>query len=157
MMEAARTSETLVNFYQTTWRYNPEDSHLRSHRRENLKSYLENRALSVKDNNSQSSVPLFTDWTNQLQKFICVAGSLDCNECTCVILYRKSLSNVVAVLAEETKTSTCWANFASDFLGKRSNLAPISTSFFSSQYVVSFYYFIQFLTCTFEFINHNEW
>jgi hypothetical protein len=28
MMEAAETSETLVNFYQTTWRYNPEDSHL---------------------------------------------------------------------------------------------------------------------------------
>jgi hypothetical protein len=38
MMEAARTSETLVNFYQTTSRYNPEDSHLRTHRRENLKS-----------------------------------------------------------------------------------------------------------------------
>jgi hypothetical protein len=30
MMEAARTSETLVNFYQTTRRYNPEDSHLRT-------------------------------------------------------------------------------------------------------------------------------
>jgi hypothetical protein len=28
MMEAARTSETLVNFYQTTRRYNPEDTHL---------------------------------------------------------------------------------------------------------------------------------
>jgi hypothetical protein len=28
MMEAAMTSETLVNFYQTTRRYNPEDSHL---------------------------------------------------------------------------------------------------------------------------------
>jgi hypothetical protein len=28
MMEAAKTSETLVNFYQTTWRYNAEDSHL---------------------------------------------------------------------------------------------------------------------------------
>jgi hypothetical protein len=40
MMEAARTSETLVNFYQTTRRYNPEDSHLRTHRRENLKSYF---------------------------------------------------------------------------------------------------------------------
>jgi hypothetical protein len=26
-MEAARTSETLVNFYQTTRRYNPEVSH----------------------------------------------------------------------------------------------------------------------------------
>jgi hypothetical protein len=39
-MEAARTSETQVNFYQATRRYNPEDSHLRSHRRENLKSYI---------------------------------------------------------------------------------------------------------------------
>jgi hypothetical protein len=39
-MEAARISETLVNFYQTTRRYNPEDSHLRTHRRENLKSYF---------------------------------------------------------------------------------------------------------------------
>jgi hypothetical protein len=38
-MEAARTSETLVKFYQTTRRYNPEDSHLRTNRRENLKSY----------------------------------------------------------------------------------------------------------------------
>jgi hypothetical protein len=28
MMEATRTSETLVSFYQTTRRYNPEDSHL---------------------------------------------------------------------------------------------------------------------------------
>jgi hypothetical protein len=43
MMEAARTSETLVKFYQTTRRYNPEDSHVRTHRHENLKSY--NRSL----------------------------------------------------------------------------------------------------------------
>jgi hypothetical protein len=27
-MEAARTSDTLANFYKTTRRYNPEDSHL---------------------------------------------------------------------------------------------------------------------------------
>jgi hypothetical protein len=39
MMEAARTSETLVNFYQTAWCYNPEDTNLHTHRRENLKSY----------------------------------------------------------------------------------------------------------------------
>jgi hypothetical protein len=39
MMEAARTSATLVNFYQTTRCFNPEDSHLHTHRRENLKSY----------------------------------------------------------------------------------------------------------------------
>jgi hypothetical protein len=38
--KAARTSETLVNFYQTTRCYNPEDSHLHTHRRENLKSYF---------------------------------------------------------------------------------------------------------------------
>jgi hypothetical protein len=31
MMQAARSSETLVNFYQTTRRYNPEDSHLHVH------------------------------------------------------------------------------------------------------------------------------
>jgi hypothetical protein len=40
MMEAERTSEMLVNFFQTTRCYNPEGSHLRTHRCENLKSYL---------------------------------------------------------------------------------------------------------------------
>jgi hypothetical protein len=45
MMEAARTSETLVQLYQTTRCYNPEDSHLHTHRRENLKSYLDNEPV----------------------------------------------------------------------------------------------------------------
>jgi hypothetical protein len=36
MMETASTSETSVNFYQTTWRNNPEDSHLHIRHRENL-------------------------------------------------------------------------------------------------------------------------
>jgi hypothetical protein len=39
MMEAANTSETSVNFYQTTGSNNPEDSHLHTRRRENLKSH----------------------------------------------------------------------------------------------------------------------
>jgi hypothetical protein len=39
-MVAARISETMAKFYQTTRRYNPEDSHLRAHRREDLKTYL---------------------------------------------------------------------------------------------------------------------
>jgi hypothetical protein len=38
MMEAAGTSETLVNFYQTTRRNNPEDIYFHTRRRENLKS-----------------------------------------------------------------------------------------------------------------------
>jgi hypothetical protein len=37
--DAESTSETSVNFYQTTRRYNPEDSHLRTHRRDNLNSH----------------------------------------------------------------------------------------------------------------------
>jgi hypothetical protein len=50
MMEAARTSETLVNFYQTTRHYNPEDSRLHTHRRENLKSYQQKNVLSPNKN-----------------------------------------------------------------------------------------------------------
>jgi hypothetical protein len=51
-MEAASTSEKSVNFYQTTRRYNPGDSHLHTRRRENLKSYLtgEEHRLGVFEN-----------------------------------------------------------------------------------------------------------
>jgi hypothetical protein len=41
MMEAVRASEALVNLHQSTRRYNPEDSHLHTHRCENLKSNLQ--------------------------------------------------------------------------------------------------------------------
>jgi hypothetical protein len=37
MMEAASTSEMSANFYQTTYHYNPEDTHLHTHCHENLK------------------------------------------------------------------------------------------------------------------------
>jgi hypothetical protein len=37
MMQAASTSETSVNFYRTTRRNNTEDSHLHTHRLEELK------------------------------------------------------------------------------------------------------------------------
>jgi hypothetical protein len=39
-MEAESTSETLISFYQTTRRNIPEDSHLHTRRRENLKSHM---------------------------------------------------------------------------------------------------------------------
>jgi hypothetical protein len=40
MMETPSTSETPVNFYQTTRRNIPEDSHLHTRRRENLKNQI---------------------------------------------------------------------------------------------------------------------
>jgi hypothetical protein len=49
MMEAVQTSETSVNLYQSTRRYNPEDGHLHSHRPENLKSYLEKKMIEIID------------------------------------------------------------------------------------------------------------
>jgi hypothetical protein len=51
MMEAARSSEMLVKFYQTTRRYNPEGSHLRTHLRENLKSYLGYELIKIDKRN----------------------------------------------------------------------------------------------------------
>jgi hypothetical protein len=40
MMEAATTSATSENFYQTARRNNPEDGHLHTRRRVNLKCHL---------------------------------------------------------------------------------------------------------------------
>jgi hypothetical protein len=49
MMAAESTSVTSVNFYQTTRRYNPEQSHLHTHRRGNLKSYMVYDILTFND------------------------------------------------------------------------------------------------------------
>jgi hypothetical protein len=40
MMEAAHTSETLVDIDLTTWQYIPEDSELHTRRRKKLKSHM---------------------------------------------------------------------------------------------------------------------
>jgi hypothetical protein len=56
MMEAARTSETLVNFFQTARRYNRQES-----RRENLKSYLVFFWLLI-DRSLGSSVSIVSDY-----------------------------------------------------------------------------------------------
>jgi hypothetical protein len=42
MMEAASTSETSANFYQTARHYNPKDSHLHARRHGKLKSLESN-------------------------------------------------------------------------------------------------------------------
>jgi hypothetical protein len=41
-MKAAGISETSINFYQTMRRCKPEDSHLHTRRRENLRSHFGN-------------------------------------------------------------------------------------------------------------------
>jgi hypothetical protein len=43
MMEAVITSETSINFCQTIRRNNPEDNHLHTRRRENLRSQLKSK------------------------------------------------------------------------------------------------------------------
>jgi hypothetical protein len=46
MIEATSTSEMSVDFYQTTWSNNPEESHLHTRRRENLKSH---KSMNLKE------------------------------------------------------------------------------------------------------------
>jgi hypothetical protein len=43
MMEAVSISETLVNFCETTRRNIPEDNHLKTRRRKNLKSHSDRK------------------------------------------------------------------------------------------------------------------
>jgi hypothetical protein len=99
MMEAARTSETSVNFYQTTRRYNPEDSHLRTHRRENLKSYL----IPIVFNDTLSNVEVFRE-----AQF----------EHTVVVGFDSYISNrfharglLIALMMEAARTSETLVNF----------------------------------------------
>jgi hypothetical protein len=48
IMEAVRTTETLVNFYHTTGRYNPEDSHRnKGYVLEALRTWLPLNAFSI--------------------------------------------------------------------------------------------------------------
>jgi hypothetical protein len=54
MMEAASTFETSANFYQTTRRNIPEDSHLHTRRRENLKPHLQSVFLPEGERSSFS-------------------------------------------------------------------------------------------------------
>jgi hypothetical protein len=50
MMEAVSTSEMSVNFYHTKLRNIPEDSHIHTHRRQNLKYHHGNEpSVSIKD------------------------------------------------------------------------------------------------------------
>jgi hypothetical protein len=67
MMEAASTSETSVNFYQTTRSKNPEDSHIHTRRSENLKSQEMKRHLLHIQTPSLIKIDAFTCGNNDGQ------------------------------------------------------------------------------------------
>jgi hypothetical protein len=48
-----------------------------------------------------------------------------------VLFYTAKLSNFVAALDQKIETAAFWAHFASGFLGERSSLPSISSSFSS--------------------------
>jgi hypothetical protein len=75
MMEAANTSETLVNCYQTSQGKNPEDSHLHSRRRENLKSH--NQTI-IHVGNEIALSPFFCFGRKTNPKFISAAHVSSC-------------------------------------------------------------------------------
>jgi hypothetical protein len=59
MMEAVSTSETSVNLYETKRRNIPEDIHLHTHRRENLKSHIIIALMMEAVSTSETSVNLY--------------------------------------------------------------------------------------------------
>jgi hypothetical protein len=61
MMEAAQTSEISVNSYQATRRYNPEDGHLHTHSRENLRSHRVHGLQYGEDIRQPSSTATFAN------------------------------------------------------------------------------------------------
>jgi hypothetical protein len=67
MMEAVRTSETSVNFYETTRLKIPEGCYFHTRRRENLKSSLDSYKICFR--NSQSLINFTPQSTFQVTAF----------------------------------------------------------------------------------------
>jgi hypothetical protein len=83
MIEATSTYEMLVSLYETTRRNNPEDSHLQTRRRENLKSYSYTTGLFQKK--YTLSKIYFTKTT-------------DAKSMSCVRIERKSLKVLISII-----------------------------------------------------------
>jgi hypothetical protein len=49
-MEAARPSETLLSYHNTTQRHNPEDFDLKHHRRESFRTRIKYKIMDVRAN-----------------------------------------------------------------------------------------------------------
>jgi hypothetical protein len=60
-MEAANTFETSVNFYQTTWCFNPQDSHLHTRYSVNVKSYMKELVYTQRNNDRNAQLQRILD------------------------------------------------------------------------------------------------
>jgi hypothetical protein len=66
MMETVRTSETLINFHQSTRRCNPEDSQLPAHSPEKVKYFFKGYSygIALPDSRNFPRMPHFVERTN---------------------------------------------------------------------------------------------
>jgi hypothetical protein len=125
MMEAARSFETFVNFYQTTRRYNPEDSHRLTNRRENLKSYIfiHNPLLVVlhalvwAENTLWAGHVCLLAWVNSIVGTHCWAalGSNNSLWCATVDLGWQSKSDLRSLLEEIVTQQWFWHTFVQEW------------------------------------------
>jgi hypothetical protein len=78
-----------------------------------------------------SNSPSWTDCKNHLQKLILLVASRGCKAWTAVTLYGRGLSSFVSLAADDLEMSFSCARRLSDFCDVCSNLAPISSIFYS--------------------------
>jgi hypothetical protein len=95
MMETAGTSETSVNFYQTTRRSNPQDNHLRTRRREDLKSYLFSCLHDDTDRSPENGNRMTVEVQEPETIFPTFISSVSTRYGVCVCCNRKFAPNVV--------------------------------------------------------------
>jgi hypothetical protein len=111
MIEAASTSKTSINFYQTTWCNNPEDSHLHTHCHENLKSH----PLWLSSSEDDVSIP---ECTVHIIYFTAQNVSWLMNTCFASPLHKPSCNEpkpkpLWSAEAKKTNTDNNWKYFTS--------------------------------------------
>jgi hypothetical protein len=109
MMETASTSETSVNFYQTTRRNNPEDSHLHTRRLKNLKSYTRDNVNYVR-------------WRPLAVK-VCQWLKLGL---VCLLWNEVFITSTLIMEAETVSETLLWASFSHGWSSEKTSLYSVA-------------------------------